>query len=89
MGGDCEGVGKYGSNGAVLGDVYKSVTQLVLLYVSESWVITGSMVKVLESFHHQSARKVTRMTEKSGLGGKWEYPLVVAALEAAGLYPIM
>ena len=29
------------------GMMYKSVDQLVLLYVSESWVVTGKMLKVL------------------------------------------
>ena len=45
--GDCEGTGKYGSNGAGCGMMYKAVDQLVLLYVSESWVAMGDMLKIL------------------------------------------
>ena len=32
------------------GVLYKAVFQLVLLYRSESWVVTGSMLKVIEVF---------------------------------------
>ena len=34
------------------GMMYKAVAQLVLMYRSESWVVTGDMLKVLEGFHH-------------------------------------
>ena len=30
--------------------MYNAVDQLVLLYGSESWVVTGAMLKVLEGF---------------------------------------
>ena len=32
--------------------VYKAVTQSVLLYCSEIWLVTGVVLKVLEGFHH-------------------------------------
>ena len=59
------------------GMMYKAVYQSVLLYGSDSWVVTGEMLKFLEGFHHQVARRIT------------EYPPLVAALEAAGLHPTM
>ena len=71
------------------GMVFKAVAQLVLLYSSEIWVVMWSMIKVLEGFHHRESRQITRMTETRGLGGEWEYPPVVEALEAAGIHPIM
>ena len=37
------------------GMMYKAVAQLVLLYGSESWVVTGEMLKVLERFRHRAA----------------------------------
>ena len=37
------------------GAMYKEVTQLVLLYGSEIWVMTGEMLKVLEGFHYRAA----------------------------------
>ena len=60
------------------GIMYKAVEQLVLLYISETWVVTGYMIKVLEVFHHRSARCIMGMIETRGAGRDWEYPLVVA-----------
>ena len=41
-----------GANLRARGAMYKAVAQLVLLYNSESWVVTGEMLKVLKGFHH-------------------------------------
>ena len=49
--------------------VYKAVTQSVLLYRSEIWLVTGVVLKVLEGFHHWSASQITGMTETCGAGG--------------------
>ena len=43
-------VSKTGSTVQDRGVLCKSVVQLVLLYGSESWVVTGEMLKVLEGF---------------------------------------
>ena len=69
--------------------MYKKVDQSVILYGSESWALMGEMIKVLERLHQQAARRSTGMTVKYGSGGEWQYPPVVAALEAAGIHPIM
>ena len=47
------------------------------------------MLKVLDGFHHWSARWITGMTVTRGASWDWKYLPVVAALEAAGLHPIM
>ena len=52
------------------GEIYKMMTQLVLLYGSKRWVMTGEMLKVLEGFHHQSTPRITGMTEKLWAGGE-------------------
>ena len=69
-------------------EMHKAVVQSVILYGSESLVVTSEMLKVLMGLHYQSARSITGMTAKRGAGGEWEYPLVVEAMEAAGLQPI-
>ena len=51
-------------NSAGEGMLYKSVVQLVLLYWSESWVVTGSMLKLLEGFHHRVVRSIMGITER-------------------------
>ena len=42
--------------------LYKAVAQTLLIYGSESWVVTGAMLKVLEGFRHWAARCVAGMT---------------------------
>ena len=71
------------------GTIDKDVAKSVLLYASESWAVTGEILKVLKGFQHRAARQITGMTAKRGAVGEWEYPPVAKALEAAGLNPIM
>ena len=44
------------------GEMYKAMVHLVLLYGSKSWVVTVEVLKVLEGFHHQAARRIMGMT---------------------------
>ena len=48
--------------------MYKTVSQSVLLYGSEGWLVTGEMLKVLLTFHYREARHITGTTEKCGAG---------------------
>ena len=61
----------------------------MILYIRDSLVLMGAMLKVLERFHHRAARRIMGMKARCGAGGEWEYPLVGAVLEAAGIHPIM
>ena len=70
------------------GMVYNSVAHSVLRYGSESWVVTVVIVKFLERFHHREFIRITSMMVQCVAGGEWGYPLVVVALEIAGLHPI-
>ena len=69
--------------------IYKAVVQSVLLYVSERWVVTGDMLKILEGFHQRADRQITGMTATRGADREWEYPPVEAEMEAAVLPPII
>ena len=42
--------------------IFKAVVQMVLLYGSESWVVTYVMLKVLEGFHHWVDRRIAGMS---------------------------
>ena len=68
--------------------LYKVVVKLVLLYMSDSWVVTGAVIKVLEEFHHQVARRIMGIMAHRTTGGEREWPLVAEALETSGLCPI-
>ena len=48
------------------GAMYKAMAQYVLLYVINSWLVTGEMLKVLEGFHHWVAQKIMGMIENAG-----------------------
>ena len=60
-----------------------ALNMVVILYISESWVVTGSMIKFPKGFCHRAARWITGMAATHGMGGEWEYYPVVAAMEAA------
>ena len=53
------------------GMMYKAVAQSVLLNISESWVVKGLMIKVLDGFHHLASRRITGITATSGAGEEW------------------
>ena len=42
--------------------VVKAVVQTVLLFGSDSWVVTEIMLKVLEGLHHRVARMIAGMS---------------------------
>ena len=63
----------------VCGMFYKATVQSVLLFGSETWVLTPSTLKRLEGFHVKAAR---RMTGKSPVlaHGIWTYPKTLEVL---------
>ena len=66
--------------------LYKAIVQSGLLYDSESWVVTWSMIKVIEGFHYRVARRITGMTARRTMTGEWEWPLVAEALETSEIW---
>ena len=70
------------------GMMYKAVAHSVILYGSESWVVTGKMLKVLEGLHHWVTKWITGMKATCGVGGELEHPPVLAAMDTTGLNPI-
>jgi len=74
------------ANPKIFGKFYKGVVQTVLLFGSESWTFTESMMNVLKGFHHRAARRMANMMAYKGPGDKWIYPPLEEALKKAGLY---
>ena len=65
---------------------YKVIVQSVLLYGSESWVITKSKMMQLRSFHRRCARHITRThIRQEEEDGTWIYPSSEGVLKEAGL----
>ena len=49
--------------------LYKAVVQTLLLYGRNIWLVTVSMLKVLEGFHHRVARRISGKTAQDTVEG--------------------
>ena len=72
----------------IVGLFYKTITQAVLLYGCETWVITLPMLQALTGFHHKVASRITNRTPRHRRGGDWVYPPIAKTLQIAKLYPM-
>ena len=70
-----------------VGMFYKAIVQAVLLYGCETWVITPDILRLLESFHHRVARRISHKMPYL-VNGTWIYPPIEDALAEAGLFPL-
>jgi hypothetical protein len=78
-----------GENAAprVAAKFYKAVVQSVLLYGSEPWNLTETMLARLEGFHIRAAYRMARKHKPhKGLFGNWIYPSTKDLLEECGLH---
>jgi hypothetical protein len=66
---------------------YKVIVQSVLLYGSESWVLTKYMVSKVHCFHHMCARFITGRHIQQ-VGEEWIYPNTEETLKQANLLTI-
>ena len=65
----------------VAGMFYQVVVAAVLLYGSESWVISAFDLRALDGFHVEAARRLTGM-RPSKRGDSWVYPKSADVLRA-------
>ena len=72
----------------VMGHFYKAIVQSVLLYGSETWVISTANMRKLSSFHHGCARFISHRHIKPDDEGTWTYPSNESVLEDAGFFPM-
>ena len=56
------------SDARTLGKIYLAVVELVMIYGSDTWVLTPRMKRVLGGFHHRVARKLTGRQPLRGQG---------------------
>ena len=61
------------------------MVQAVMLFGSETWVVTPCMRKALGWFQTQVERQMTRRLMRRKPDGKWSYTSVEMAREEAGL----
>jgi hypothetical protein len=68
---------------------YKAVVQAILLYGSETWNLTKSVLARLEGFHVRAAYKMAREHQpKKGANREWVYPKTADVLEECGMVTI-
>ena len=77
-----------GADPRVLRTFYIAVTQAVLLFGSETWVLTERMENALDNFQSRVARKITGRQPRRGKDGNWYYPLLAGAKKEAGIVQI-
>ena len=65
-----------------------AVVQAVLLFGSETWLLTPQLEKTLEGFHHEVMRQMTGMGPKCQQDGTWVYKPIGAVLEMVGMEDI-
>jgi hypothetical protein len=67
---------------------YKATVHVVLLYGSESWNLTPSLLKWLEGFHVKAAWRMAAVNKprKDAATNKWTYPKTEEVLEEVGLH---
>ena len=79
---------KTNSNPKVLAVFYKVIIQSILLYGSESWVISNIMIQRLNAFHRRCARFITGRHIRMLDDETWIYPSTTKTLELADLLSI-
>jgi hypothetical protein len=67
---------------------YKVTVQAVLLYRSETWILSPSSMKRLEGFHIRAAWQMSSKLPGRNKDGSWTYPRSEDVLKAVGLKSI-
>ena len=78
-------LGREGADLKVTRSFYNAVTQQVLLFGAESWVLTKRMESALDAFQDRVARRLTGRLTRRGRDGKWVYPPLAGVLKEAGV----
>ena len=78
-------LGREGADPKVSRSFYTTLTQQVLLFGAESWVLTKNMESDLDAFQGRVARRLTGRQPRRGRDGKWSYPPLTDALKEVGV----
>ena len=78
-------LGREGADPKVSRNFYIAVTQQVLLFGAESWVLTVKMKAALDAFQGRVARRLTGSLPRQGRDGKWQYLPLAGATKEAGI----
>ena len=76
-------LGREGADPKVSRTFYTAVTQAVLLFGAETWVLTPRMEKALDNFQYRVARKITGRKLRQNKYEIWDYPRLAGAMREA------
>ena len=66
-------IAREGADAVVGGRIYVAAILAVLLYGSETWVWTSSMLNTIQGFHHRAARRLADKQPKRRQDGTYVY----------------
>ena len=78
-------LGREGADPKVSRKCYIAVTQQVLLFGAETWVLTKRMESALDAFQGRVARRLTGRMPRRGRDGKWIYRPLAGTTKEAGI----
>ena len=78
-------LGREGADPKVSRSFYTSMTQQVLLFGAEMWVLTRKMESALDALHGRVARRLPGRQPRQGKDEKWFYPSLAGALKEVGV----
>ena len=81
-------LGREGADPKVSRSFYTAVTQQVLLFGAETWVLTQKMESALDALQGRVARRLTGRQPRQGRDGRWFYPSLTVAMKEAGVVRI-
>ena len=67
-------LGREGDDAQTSGQIYLEVVQSVMLYGSETWVMTPRIRRAFGGFHHRVDRRMTGRKPWQGRDGMWNPP---------------
>ena len=79
------GAGTGGADPKMAQSFYTAVTQQVLLFGAETWVLMRKMESALDASQGRVARRLIGRQPRLGKNGKWVYPSLMGALKEAGV----
>ena len=77
-----------GEDARTSGQIYLAVVQPVLLYGSDTWVLTPYMQRVMGISHHGVARRLIGKQPQKERDGGWFYPPLEDAMAGTGLQEV-
>jgi Reverse transcriptase (RNA-dependent DNA polymerase) len=72
----------------IMARFYLAVCQAILLYGSETWVVSQRSLQQLQTFHHCCARHMAHQHIRRLPDNSWLYPSSSDILDLCGLFPI-